>query len=178
MLGLDAHCAPTRAVRACEAELEASAPHVRALIARYGYGAIFVATDRRELATNARARSEELFGLPFTEIFAIQFSLGPNDSDAAVPTAAANAHARRASAAAAAARPTAAATAAQRSPSTRAAVDTILLLAETDGFVGPFSSDLARLALALSSARKGGDCLTPCISVDGSIWWHHPHARK
>ena len=50
----------------------------------------------------------------------------------------------------------------------RAVLDDLFLLAACDGFVGKFTSNIDRLAVALSNAWRGGDCVTPFESLDAA----------
>ena len=50
----------------------------------------------------------------------------------------------------------------------RAVLDDLFLLAACDGFVGKFTSNVARLAFALGNAWKGGDCVAPFDSLDAT----------
>ena len=58
----------------------------------------------------------------------------------------------------------------------RAIIDDLFLPAAADGFVGKFTSNLGRLALALSNAWKGGDCVVPFDSLDAS--WCNDFGRR
>ena len=49
-----------------------------------------------------------------------------------------------------------------------ALLDDVFLLAAADGFVGKFTSNIDRLAVALSNAWRGGDCVTPFESLDAA----------
>ena len=53
-------------------------------------------------------------------------------------------------------------------PAMRAVLDDLFLLAACDGFVGKFTSNIDRLAVALSNAWRGGDCVTPFESLDAA----------
>ena len=49
-------------------------------------------------------------------------------------------------------------------------------LAACDGFVGKFTSNIDRLAVALSNAWRGGDCVTPFESLDAA--WCADYGRR
>ena len=58
--------------------------------------------------------------------------------------------------------------AAEADADARALLDDLFLLAAADGFVGKFTSNVARLAHALGNAWKGGDCRPPFDSLDAA----------
>lgn len=58
----------------------------------------------------------------------------------------------------------------------RAVLDDLFLLAACDGFVGKFTSNIDRLAVALSNAWRGGDCVTPFESLDAA--WCSDFGRR
>lgn len=135
--------------RQCD-PIDAYAAPARRIIERYGMTAVYVATDDEEIARDARERADELFGLLPTRIWVLDHdrSLYARGYYNKVLKAASNDAKKR---------------------DARAIMDDLFLLADTDAFVGKFTSNIARIAFALSAAQKGGDCVVPFHSLD-STW--------
>jgi len=133
--------------RVCDL-IEAYAARARLLISRHGFKSLYVATDDAAVAAAVTARSEELFGLRRSAVFVADvdrtlYARGYyNKVLKQTPADEARADAE-------------------------AILDDVLLLAHADGFVGKFTSNVARLAVALSAAHKG--CIAPFDSLD-SKW--------
>ena len=118
---------------------------------RYGYEALLVVSDDAGLVRRVRREADELFDLLPNRVF----SLLPPERAAARRLMRTGKKRSRAAVAA--------------HPARRRELDELLLLADADAFVGDFDSPTARVALALSAAQKGGDCLVPFASL-GAEW--------
>lgn len=132
--------------RTCEG-LDAYAARARAMVAAHGFRSVFLATD--DAAILEEAISSDAFGVPVlvanrnVDRAALYGAGYYNKVLKKLPESAANDDAR-------------------------AVLDDLLLLASADGLVGKATSNIFRLALALGSAWKGGDCLVPFESLDAS----------
>ena len=130
--------------RTCD-ELSIYLTRARAMIAAHGYRGVFLATDDATVA--ASAASNDAFGVP------IILANADVDRKQLYGRGYYNKILRRM-------RDSDAMTDA------RVLLDDLFLLAACDGFVGKFTSNVGRLALALSNAWKGGDCVVPFESLD------------
>ena len=133
--------------RQCDG-LEAYLPAIKALLSRYGYSQIYLASDDADVVQRATQDADKLFGLLPSQVLSqrvdrTMYAGGYYNKQlkrgALDPTADAN-----------------------------AVLDDILLIADADAFVGKFTSNVARLAFALSAANKGGDCIVPFVSLDAT----------
>ena len=118
------------------------------MIEAYGLSAIYLATDDPETVIQARSDAQALFGLQGDAIFHLKFERKMYMSgyyNNALSRGQINATA-----------------------DAMAVMTDLLLLAACDSFVGKFTSNLARIAYALSSAHRGGACLVPWHSLDAT----------
>ena len=132
--------------RVCDG-LPAYVDRARRMISRYGYRAVYLATDDADVLANATAG--DAFGVPvlvanrgvdrarlYGQGYYNKVLRAMGDAAAADDAA--------------------------------ALLDDVFLLAAADGFVGKFTSNVARLAFALGNAWKGGDCVAPFDSLDAT----------
>ncbi|KAJ1457729.1 hypothetical protein M885DRAFT_615150 [Pelagophyceae sp. CCMP2097] len=135
--------------RRCEA-LDAYAPAARRLISRYGLDTVYLATDDAATLRDARDRADELFGLLPAAVLALPldrvvYAGAYYNAQLKDKTSKLDPHA-----------------------DALGTLDDIFFLADAHAFVGKFTSNVARLAFALSNARKGGDCVVPYESLDAT----------
>ena len=132
--------------RVCDG-LPAYVDRAKRMISRYGYRAVYLATDDADVLANATAG--DAFGVPvlvanrgvdrarlYGQGYYNKVLRAMGDAAAADDAA--------------------------------ALLDDVFLLAAADGFVGKFTSNVARLAFALGNAWKGGDCVAPFDSLDAT----------
>lgn len=138
--------------RRCDG-LDVYAKAARRMIAEYGFNALFLATDDPEVARDAKRNARRVFGLSQRQVVVANPEL-----DRATLYNAAYYNTALKKLPAGLARKDAS-----------ALLDDLFILAHCDGLLGKFTSNVFRLAFALSNAVKGGDCVTPYESLD-STW--------
>lgn len=128
------------------------------MIDEYGFDAVFVATDDRDVAERVSKDDGSLFGgIP---VFLNNPSL---DRHGLYGSGYYNSVLKQLSPGFAAS-------------DVDAVLDDIFALAHCDGMVAKFTSNVARLAFALSNALKGGDCVIPFHSIDS--YWCADYGRQ
>lgn len=138
-----------RTGRTCDG-LAQYAPAVREMVRAHALDAVFLATDDDAVVREARAHAPTLLGVARTAVYVVAAN-----RSALYGTGTYYDRALKAGMIDAAA-------------DARAFLVDLMLLAEADAFVGKFTSNIARIAFALSNARKGGDCVVPFYSLDAT----------
>ena len=137
--------------RTCD-DLTVYAARVRGMLQKYKFDALFVATDDADVAAEVKTRSLALFGLTEDRVFLLNPHL---DRSKLYGAGYYNQNIKRLSSD-------------DASRDTAALLDDLFVLAHVDGIVAKFTSNVARIALALSNALRGGNCVVPYDSLDAS----------
>lgn len=145
--------------RVCD-DIDTYAIYAKAMIRKYAFDSIFVATDDQDVAVSVVERGKALFGLPRNRVFVNN----PNLDRKKIYGAGYYNHVLKHLDTVAAVR------------DAEAVLDDIFVLAHCDGLVAKFTSNVARLAFALSNALKGGNCVIPFHSLDST--WCADYGRR
>jgi len=137
--------------RVCD-DLATYATSVRRMIAKYGFNALFVATDDAQVAIEVIRNAKSLFGLESKAVFVANAQL---DRNKLYGSGYYNSNIKKLAST-------------EARDDANALLDDLFLLAHADGLVAKFTSNVARLALALSNAMRGGNCVVPYESLDAN----------